>query len=101
MIFPWGWVTWRLLSFRHVLITRRSNPRMLSAPYHRVSFCLMRRISNGGAMLPSYFAGVQSKSHGSGLIFKRETLDWRKRGVSRRVDTIPGRRDRDSGVATQ
>jgi LacI family transcriptional regulator len=50
----------------------------------------VRRISNDGAMLPPYSRGGQSKSHGSGRIFKRETLDWRKRGVSRRVDTIPG-----------
>jgi len=46
-------------------------------------------------MLPPYSAGGQSKSHGSALIFKRETLDWRKRGVSRRVDTIRGRREND------
>jgi len=35
-------VTWPL-SFRHVLITRHHGAMMLSAPYRRVSFCLVQR----------------------------------------------------------
>ena len=55
---------------------------MYAAPYRRVSFCLVGRISNDGAMLPRYWALGQSKSHGSGLLFQTETLDWRKQAFS-------------------
>jgi len=66
---------------------------MLSAAYRRVSFCLVRRISNDGAMLPRYLSVGQSKSHGSGELCRTETLDWRKARQSRRVDTISGARE--------
>jgi LacI family transcriptional regulator len=41
-------------------------------------------------MLPRYWASGQGKSHGCGQLFQPETLDWRKQGNLRRVDTIPG-----------
>ena len=66
---------------------------MYAAPYRRVSFCLVRQISNDDAMLPRYWALGQSKSHGSGLLFQAETLDWSKQAIPRRVDTIPGAQD--------
>jgi hypothetical protein len=76
---------------------------MLSAPYRRVSFCLVQQDTtiSDCRMLPRYSVFVQSKSHGSGQLFQTETLDWRAEGNLRRVDTISGGNETRVWRATQ